>query len=213
MKISFAVTVWNEHVELRRLLDGLEKHVAQAHEVVIQYDDERVTPEVLQVFKDYQNGWFRTVGFPLRGDFAAYKNNLFSVCTGDWIFQLDADEEPHVNLLVGLPDLLNAYRDIDVFYVPRINVVAGITPEHLRRWGWREDPVPLALGQVKAINFPDYQCRIYRNVEHIRWVNKVHERLTGQKSHTALPAEYQWCLYHRKDIERQERQNNFYDTL
>ena len=28
-----------------------------------------------------------------------------------------------------------------------------------------------------------------------------------------LPSEEDWCLYHPKDIKRQEKQNKYYDTL
>jgi hypothetical protein len=41
----------------------------------------------------------------------------------------------------------------------------------------------------------------------------VHEVLEGFKVHGMLPAEEEWALYHPKTIERQERQNNLYETL
>lgn len=63
------------------------------------------------------------------------------------------------------------------------------------------------------INLPDYQMRICKNIPEIKWVNKVHERIEGAKIFTQLPAEEQFCLYHPKTIERQEKQNNYYETL
>jgi hypothetical protein len=45
------------------------------------------------------------------------------------------------------------------------------------------------------------------------WKNKVHEVLTGYKEHTFLPAEEQFSFYHPKTIDRQEKQNKFYDTI
>jgi len=66
----------------------------------------------------------------------------------------------------------------------------------------------------KPINgFPDYQTRIYRNTEDVTWMNKVHERITGYNTFSNLPAEEQWCLYHPKHIERQEKQNEFYEKI
>ena len=44
-------------------------------------------------------------------------------------------------------------------------------------------------------------------------MNKVHEKLEGFVTFAALPAEPALALYHPKDIKRQEKQNNYYDTL
>ena len=63
------------------------------------------------------------------------------------------------------------------------------------------------------VNFPDYQCRIFKNVKRIKWKNKVHEVLTGFKTQAHLPANDEFCLIHIKDIERQEKQNALYNTL
>lgn len=63
------------------------------------------------------------------------------------------------------------------------------------------------------INFPDYQSRLFKNVEHINWEGKVHETLKGATVIARLPAEKLYCLIHPKDIERQERQNNLYNQL
>ena len=93
-----------------------------------------------------------------------------------------------------------------MFIVPRINTVEGITQDHIKQWGWNID-------SKGWINFPDYQSRIYRKSEDIKWVNKVHERVEGTKTYSYLPDEEHWCLYHPKTIERQEQQNNFYNTL
>ena len=59
----------------------------------------------------------------------------------------------------------------------------------------------------------DYQWRIYKNLDKIKWINKVHERLDGFDQYATLPMEEGFALYHHKGIERQEKQNNFYDTL
>ena len=66
---------------------------------------------------------------------------------------------------------------------------------------------------IPIINAPDYQSRIYRNTPEIRWKNKVHEVLDGYKTLSYLPQDEEWCLYHHKNIERQERQNEFYNRI
>lgn len=65
-----------------------------------------------------------------------------------------------------------------------------------------------------VINYPDFQMRIYRNTPTIQWKNKVHEVLGGYRSWATLPVEdEEFVLYHPKTIERQEKQNSYYDTL
>ena len=63
------------------------------------------------------------------------------------------------------------------------------------------------------VNWPDYQGRIWRNRPNIVWRNPVHEVLVGFKEYSFLPDEEQFCFYHPKDIKRQEKQNEFYDTI
>jgi len=104
-----------------------------------------------------------------------------------------------------LPDILESNPEVDVYLVPRINTVSGITEEHILKWGWRYEN--------DRINFPDYQWRIYRNNESIRWKNKVHEVLEGYKQYASLPAQDEFCLIHPKNIKRQEKQNEFYNTI
>jgi len=91
-------------------------------------------------------------------------------------------------------------------YLPRVNTVDGLTPEHVTKWGWN-------VNSEGWVNWPDYQTRIYKNVPEIKWVNKVHERLEGHKQFAYLPMEEDYSLYHPKTIERQVKQNEYYDTL
>jgi len=127
------------------------------------------------------------------------------LCSGDYIFQIDADEMVDNYLFAALPQVLE-HNEVDVILVPRINTVEGLTPQHVSKWGWRVD----GNGWV---NFPDYQWRIYRNTESIRWKNRVHETLDGYKTLSHLPRNPEWCLKHHKTIDRQERQNQYYETL
>jgi hypothetical protein len=63
------------------------------------------------------------------------------------------------------------------------------------------------------VNYPDYQTRIYRNNSEVKWRNKVHEVIEGYKRFTVLPAVDELALIHPKTIERQEKQNAYYNTL
>jgi len=201
--ISLAITVCNEHQELETLLNYLqERALSPEYEVVIQIDQDNHTKEVLSVIigKGIKH-WF----YPLNKDFASYKNEIANHCLGEYIFQIDADELPSIELLNILPGMIKNNPEVDVYLVPRINTVSGITEEHLLKWGWKYEN--------ERVNYPDYQWRIYRKNKDIKWKNKVHEVLDGYKKYAALPAEDEYCLLHPKTIERQEKQNKFYNTI
>jgi glycosyltransferase involved in cell wall biosynthesis len=199
--ISYAITACNEHVELERLLQQLDSNIRDIDEVVIQLDT-TATDEVKEVCYKYPA--FTLWEFSLNGDFASFKNNLKSKCTRDYIFQIDADEYLTPELLQYLPEILELNPEIEMYAVPRINTVEGLTQEHINKWGW-------FVNEKGWVNYPDYQQRIFKNIDRIKWINKVHERIIGAKVTTPLPEEYD--LIHPKTIERQEKQNNFYNTL
>ena len=205
--ISYAITVHNEIDELTNLLNFLQLHIRKEDEIVIQYDETSVTDEVKE-YVTLMNSMHENhivVGFPLNKDFASFKNNLKSHCTKDFIFQVDADEIPHEYLVEYLGEVLET-NPVDIVFVPRVNTVEGLTDEHIKKWGWKVD-------EKGWVNFPDYQTRIYRNTEDVTWMNKVHERITGYNTFSNFPAEEQWSLYHPKKIDRQEKQNEFYETI
>ena len=205
MRISYAIPVCNEDKELDRLLAQLLFHETPDMEVVVQCDQGNTSPEVYKVLDKY-SAFIRVIEFPLKGNFAAFKNNLKKHCTGAWIFQIDADEYLSDSLIKNLSSILQANPTVDLFLVPRINTVEGLTQEHINKWQWRVD-------EKGWVNFPDYQTRILQNSPKINWASRVHEVLTGHSNYVMLPAEEEYCLYHPKGIERQERQNNFYSAL
>jgi hypothetical protein len=54
MKISYGLTAWVEHLELKRLLDFLAPRIDDKDEIVIVYDQNRATPEVLEVMNNFK---------------------------------------------------------------------------------------------------------------------------------------------------------------
>jgi glycosyltransferase involved in cell wall biosynthesis len=204
--ISYAITACNEHVELERLLYQLNENIRPEDEIILQLDT-TATNEVKKIAEKYNIGseyQYHRIYYSLNGDFASFKNNLKKHCTRDYIFQIDADEYLSEELLASLPEILELNPEIELYAVPRINTVEGLTQEHIQKWGWR-------INQDGWVNYPDFQTRILKNISEINWINKVHERLVGAKNAITLPEGYD--LIHSKTIERQEKQNSFYDRL
>jgi hypothetical protein len=206
MKISYAITVCNEFVEIQRLVNFLVKNKQQKDEIVILYDELNGDIEIENYLRSHSvNGEFSWHKDKFKGHFADWKNKLASFCTGDYIFQIDADEiiSPYTVDNIGM---VLQYNSVDVIKVPRINTVEGLTQEHINKWRW-------GVNEKGWVNFPDYQWRIYKNNGKIKWVNKVHEVLEGYKTMSYLPTEEPWCLQHPKTIERQEKQNELYSKI
>tara|TARA_Y100000361_G_scaffold34874_1_gene29302 strand:- start:11 stop:634 length:624 start_codon:yes stop_codon:yes gene_type:complete len=207
MKISYAITVCNEFVEIQKLVSFLIEHKRDQDEIVILYDSVNGDPEVESFLRSRSINldimWYEG---EFKNHFADWKNYLTSLCSGDYIFQIDADEIPNKLLIANLPVILQSNPDNEVYLVPRINTVEGLTQEHINKWRWN-------VNEAGWVNWPDYQWRIWKNKPEIKWKNKVHEVLEGFKTYATLPAETKFTLTHLKDIKRQEKQNKYYETL
>lgn len=204
MKISYAITVCNEILEIQQLLSFLNTHKREQDEVVVLYDETNGDPIIKSNLLKNPTIQFHSGKFD--GHFANWKNQLTDYCDGDFIFQIDADEIPDKQLIISLPKIIEGNSDNEVYLVPRVNTVEGLTNEHIQKWGWNVD-------DKGWVNWPDYQWRIWKNKPEIKWVNKVHENLEGFKTYATLPPMKDLALYHPKEIKRQEKQNAYYDTL
>ena len=208
MKISYGITVYNEAEELFRLTDLLINNIDKEDEIVICVDgnDEKVKLVLENLQKTYQwNSNIIIYNRKLEKDFAAHKNSVIENSTGDYIFHIDADEYPHETLLLKLKPILEINEGVDLIWIPRVNTVDGIDPGyHLKQWGW-------VMNENGWVNYPDYQARVFRNDESIRWTRPLHEYITGCKTYSHLPPQEELSLYHPKTIEKQEQQNMFYN--
>lgn len=206
IKLSYGITVCNEAVELERLILFLLLHKDRQDEIIVLQDVTSTDRWVNDVLNAYRRDVLIRTEL-LNNDFAGFKNKLIDVATGDYLFQIDADEMPAVDLIRKVKPVLVKQRDADCVAVPRINFVKGITPALVDQWNWK-------LDDKDRINFPDYQLRIFRLNQSIHWRNKVHEELAGFKNCYYLPDDADdFCLIHVKDVDRQQRQNDFYGSI
>ena len=207
MKISYAITVCNELDEVIRLIDFIHKYKRPEDEICVLLDKPKASQKLLDKLYNYSSvDWITLKESAFQGHFADWKNELTRMCSGDYIFQIDADEVPNEYLIESLPEIFEANPTVEAYVVPRVNTVEGLTPEHIAKWGWH-------VNEKGWVNYPDYQWRIYKNTPDIKWKNKVHEVIEGYKIMAQVPAYEDLSLYHPKTIERQEKQNNYYNTL
>ena len=211
MGISFAITAYNEHEELNRLLNQIIKIIKPEDEIVIQLDS-KSTIEVISLVDEFltknkKEYNIKRCIFDLNKDFASFKNNLKSYCAKDWVFQIDADETLSETFARVIHEVLENNENVDLIAIPRVNIVKGLEQKDVIEWRWQ-------LNEQGWVNWPDNQHRIFRNKPEIKWVNKVHEQIVGWTTYAELPADDDsYALYHIKDIDRQRQQNLFYSTI
>ena len=203
MKISYAITVCNEEIEIQQLVTFLLKHKELQDEIVITYDSNNGSKSTEEYLKN--NIGFSWHPFEFSDNFSDLKNHTKSMCSGDYIFHLDADEIPHEFLMEQVHTVIEM-NSVDLIWVPRVNTVEGLTEEWIQKWGWQ-------VSDKGWVNFPDYQARIFKNHKDIKWIKPVHEIISGHKTYAHLPPHEELSLYHPKTIDRQVKQNQLYSTI
>ena len=206
MKISYAITVCNEFKEIQKLIPYLLENKRPDDEIVVLYDSKNGDEKIEEYLRAKSvNPSYSWHSGEFDGHFADWKNKLTDLCNGDYIFQIAADEIPNEELIQNIPAILEM-NEVDVILVPRVNLVDGLTDEYIKKWNWIVD-------DKGRVNWPDPQWRLYKKSESIRWVNKVHEKIVGYDTVSNLPWVEELSLFHHKDIEKQIKQNDYYDTL
>jgi glycosyltransferase involved in cell wall biosynthesis len=203
MKISYAILTHNEGQYIDTLLSFLTTNKRLEDEIVV-VDDFSTDLETIEILKKY-NHQIKLDYRTFDGDHTQ-KNYLNSICTGDYILQLDADELVKPEFIEMLPQLLEDNNEIDLFIMPRINTVEGLTPEYIAKWRWN-------VNEKGWVNFPDHQMRLYRNCDWVKWNGLLHSKIEGHKTYVFLPSDELFCILHPKQLDRQVAQNDLYDKI
>jgi FkbM family methyltransferase len=203
--ISYAILVHNELKELKELLDIIVPNKNADDEVVIVIDDTNHYSEVSN-FLDTNYKDIIYDKHKLNNNFAQQKNYLNSLCTKEYIFNLDADELIGIDLVKNIGKIVDS-NESDLFVVPRINTLDKLPDENTTKsWGW-------SIDKKGRINFPDLQMRIYKNNPDIKWKGDVHEKIVGFTDFIQLPKEDDFCIIHNKEFNKQFEQNRYYNYI
>jgi len=161
-KISYAITVCNELKEFENLLDSLGNKIPNNRdsEIVILCDSKNGNVggviDIYNRFLETFNPVYEHILelSPFDNDFANHKNHLNSLCEGEWILQLDADEDVTQGLLYYFDEIIkNSDEDVEIVGVPRINIVNGLTAYWAEQWKWKltVDKTTEYLGQYDIL--------------------------------------------------------------
>lgn len=196
--ISYAITTHNEFIQLEKSIGIIESYLSDNDEMVFldDFSDNKKTQKLLENKNVFQRKFQK--------NYAEHKNYLNSVCKKDYIFQLDGDEFPTHQLMKNIKNIICNHADTDLFYIPRANYIQQINKKYLKKWNWRID-------NKQRVNYPDYQGRIYKNTERLKWTRDVHERIRGHYKFSKLPTDANLDIVHEKHIQKQIDNNNFYN--
>jgi hypothetical protein len=203
MKLSYAICVCDEDRELYSLIAFLKTVKDPEDEINVLVDSAHVTKAVREVLKHFETDVVQN-DRDFDGKFATHRNYHIQKCTGDYIFQIDADEMPQEALIKNLKQMLND-SSIDALVIPRINIHPGYTEEWLKR-------CKFIMNEMGWINWPDLQCRIFKRSPEIMYNLELHETIVGAKRVFNVPYEPRLALWHIKSIQKQDIRWN-HDTL
>lgn len=243
IKVSYTILTHNETESLKKLLQHIQKYKTVWDEIIIvdDYSDNKETLDIIEWAVNELDA--KEFVRKLDNDFASQKNFAESKATNEYIFNIDADEIMSDFFMENYKEILYLNLEAEMYRLPRLNTVSGLTLKHIEQWRWQISSIPTFINEkemyknsdeyqlllaygliinevenkvkylVPLINYPDYQGRIYKKKDSIKWSGKVHELLIGYKKYCNFPMEKNYCIIHDKKIDRQEKQNEFYNNM
>ncbi len=202
--ITYGITVSNEFLEFKRLIDNLTPYLIDGEDIVVLADSSKVTEEIKSFCKS-RNLIINFYNF--KNDFSDFKNTLISLTKNKYLFQIDADEQIPPSLLFMVRKLI-VENDCDCLWIPRINIINGHTEKDIVEFNW-------TFTGKNWIQFPDYQIRVFKANGNIKWHQNVHEEVRGYRNKIVIdfqPIEL-FSILHVKDISKQIQQNNLYKEI
>lgn len=212
MMVSYTLTFYNEHEQVSKLIDFFIKNKDLEDEIVVLWDSQNGDLNSYNFIKEKYLSLIKLIKNDLNSNFSNHKNYLKNNCSGEWIFNIDADETIEIETFKKIKNFLKSdtAQTLDLIYVPRVNIVRGLTKDYLEEENIKKK---WKVNKYGWINFPDFQPRIFKNKEYIKWTRPIHEIITGAKSAYSLPQTKEYSIIHIKDIELQIKQNILYNSI
>lgn len=194
MKLTYTIQVCNESRELFSLLNFLQKTIDDEDEVNVVVDTEHTTDKVERVLEH-----FKECITIFKRPFDTFRENAqfhIEKANGEYIFGIDADEMPQETLIRNIKSIIRQ-SNAEIIAIPRINIHPGSTHEFIEKSNF-------SVNEVGWINWPDFQMRIYKKCDYIKWSDEVHTKLIGSDKVVTVQTDPRLALWHIKSIEKQE---------
>lgn len=139
MKLSVAIATFNEKENIERCLESVHQ---LADETVVV--DGSSTDKTVEIAKKYGAKVTVTTNPPI---FHLNKQKAIDQCSGEWILQLDADEQVTEELAQEIKEILKKGSQFNAFYLKRKNYFLG---RWMKGGGMYPDPVIRFFKKGKA---------------------------------------------------------------
>lgn len=157
-KLSCCMMVKNEEQLLRRCLQSVAPHVDEI--IVVDTGSQDRTVEIAKEFTD------KIYFHPWENDFSKHRNQSISYATGEWILQIDGDEELSPGAGEAIRDCIRkAPRDVNFLMINITDIDQKGRPR-------------------VTFNFP----RVFRNGVGIHYEGIVHNQVVGEGKYWPCPA-------------------------
>ena len=180
--ISLCTFVLNEE----KTLSGMIKSVLPIVDEINILIDDRTSDKTEEVARGYTDRIF----YAKFVDFADMRNRALRLGTKDYILMLDADERLLEEELCYLEDLVQNPR-YDVWYLTR------------RCYADLEMKKEISTNPP----YPDWQCRLLKNLSQLKYIRKVHEMISGtdSKGYSYRPTIRHFSYYFKTEEELRQR--------
>ncbi|HXY14856.1 MAG TPA: glycosyltransferase family 2 protein [Terriglobales bacterium] len=147
MTLSVVLITQNEEANLSRTLESVFPLIREGRGEIIVVDSGS-TDRTLEIARSFGA---KIYSEPWKG-FAGQKNSAIDKAAGDWVLQLDADEQLEPELVTEIDQALGTNPKVDGFWIPRKNFFLG---RWIRHGGFYPDP-KLRLIRHGAGKFQEY---------------------------------------------------------
>ncbi|WP_320009089.1 glycosyltransferase [Maridesulfovibrio sp.] len=155
-KISAAAILSPDEPDLKDFINNFPEWV---NEIVLVWDTSELNH--IRENEEFQNKKIIHICQQLNADFSAQRNRMLQHCSGDWVIYLDADERLD-NDSWDILRQATALEACDCWYLPRMTFYPDSSNSRIGYGLW-----------------PDLQLRLFKNTSRLRFINRIHEKLTG----------------------------------
>lgn len=176
--ISAIMIVKNEEEHLPKCLKSIREHV---DEIIVV--DTGSTDNTMDIAESYGAKIFE---HPWEDHFSKHRNQSKSYATGEWLLQIDADEELYLDSVPSLKDAVQSCNDVDAIL---------ITLDC--RWG----------GGRKSLH---NSLRLFKNLANIHYEGRVHNEVVGVRTGKYMPIR---LLHYGYDADEDTKKRKFKRTV
>lgn len=201
---SFLISVHNEPaINIINIIKSITTQFNPDRDEIVIVDDYSTNEDTNNILNYYQTidlSYMRVCKHHLNNDYSLHRNYMISQCTKHYIFNLNASEYMTAKQIRDICDIVRWNLIVELFWIPRINIYSKDNQDNILQYA--QDNYIIAEwtdnNKYVKINWPDFQGRVFKNLQHIKWYGKIHPYIAGARITCNLPLEEKYAILHDK---------------